>query len=86
MTQTVWGWKATALVVAAAIFPGAAAYLAFSTLQKELGAARASLTLYLGPLYAAVVAWLVLGEPILGYHAVGAAVILPGIYLASRKA
>jgi drug/metabolite transporter (DMT)-like permease len=86
MTQTVWGWRATALIVSAAIFPGAGAYLAFSTLQKELGAARASLTLYLGPLYAAVVAWLVLGEPILGYHAVGAAVILPGIYLASRKA
>jgi drug/metabolite transporter (DMT)-like permease len=86
MTQTTWGWKATALVVSAAIFPGAGAYLAFSTLQKELGAARASLTLYLGPLYAAVAAWLVLGEPILGYHAVGAAVILPGIYLASRKA
>jgi drug/metabolite transporter (DMT)-like permease len=86
MTQTTWGWKATVLVVSAAIFPGAGAYLAFSTLQKELGAARASLTLYLGPLYAAVAAWLVLGEPILGYHAVGAAVILPGIYLASRKA
>jgi drug/metabolite transporter (DMT)-like permease len=86
MTQTHWGWKASGLILAAAIFPGAAGYLAFSTLQKELGAARASLTLYLGPLYAAVVAWLVLGEPILAYHAVGAAVILPGIYLASRKA
>jgi drug/metabolite transporter (DMT)-like permease len=85
MTQTLWGWKAVGLIVAAAIFPGAAGYLAYSTLQKELGAARASLTLYLGPLYAAVVAWLVLGEPILGYHAVGATVILPGIYLASRS-
>jgi drug/metabolite transporter (DMT)-like permease len=85
MTQTLWGWQAALLIVAAAVFPGAAAYLAFSTLQKELGAARASLTLYMGPLYAAVVAWLVLGEPILAYHAVGAAVILPGIYLASRS-
>jgi drug/metabolite transporter (DMT)-like permease len=85
MTQTQWGWKAAGLIVAAAIFPGAGGYLAYSTLQKELGAARASLTLYLGPLYAAIVAWLVLGEPILGYHAVGAAVILPGIYLASRS-
>jgi drug/metabolite transporter (DMT)-like permease len=85
MTQTHWGTKATALIVAAALLPGAGAYLAYSTIQKELGAARASLTLYLGPLYAALVAWGVLGERIEWYHAVGAAVILPGIYLASRS-
>ena len=84
MTQTLWGWKTAALAIAAGLIPGAGAYLAYSTLQKELGAARAALTLYLGPLYAAAVAFLVLGEPIEGYHALGAAVILPGIYLASH--
>ncbi len=84
MTQTLWGWKTLALVVAAGLIPGAAAYLAYATLQKALGAARAGLTLYLGPLYAAAVAFLILGEPVQGYHALGAAVILPGIYLASR--
>ena len=84
MTQTLWGWKTLALVVAAGLIPGAGAYLAYAMLQKTLGAARAGLTLYLGPLYAAVVAYAVLGEPIEGYHALGAAVILPGIYLASR--
>lgn len=84
MAHTVWGAKAAGLVVAAALFPAAGAYLAYATLQKELGAARAALTLYLGPLYAAVAAWLMLGEPIRSYHLVGAAVILPAIYLASR--
>ena len=84
MTQTLWGWKTLALVVAAGLIPGAGAYLAYATLQKALGAARAGLTLYLGPLYAAAAAFVVLGEPIEGYHAVGAAVILPGIFLASR--
>ena len=64
--------------------PGAGAYLAYATLQKTLGAARAGLTLYLSPLYAAAVAALVLGEPVEWYHALGAAVILPGIYLAAR--
>ena len=83
MTQTLWGWKTLALAVIAGLIPGAGAYLAYATIQKALGAARAGLTLYLGPLYAAVVAFLVLGEPIQAYHAVGAAVILPGIYLAS---
>lgn len=84
MTQTFWGWKTLALVVAAALIPGAGAYLAYATLQKTLGAARAGLTLYLGPVYAAVTAFIVLGESIEGYHALGAAVILPAIYLASR--
>lgn len=86
MTQTTWGWKTFALAVAAALMPGAGAYLAYATLQKALGAARAGLTLYLAPLYAAVTAFLVLGEPVRFYHLVGAIVILPGIYLASRPA
>jgi drug/metabolite transporter (DMT)-like permease len=85
MTHTVWNAKTAWLVVAAALMPGAGAYLAYATVQKQLGAARASLTLYLGPLYAALAAWAVLGEPIRAYHLVGAAVILPAIYLASRS-
>lgn len=85
MTQTFWGWRTVVLIVAAGIIPGAAAYLAYSTLQKTLGAARAALTLYLGPLYAALAAYFVLGEPIRAYHALGAAVILLGIYLSSRS-
>ena len=84
MTQTQWGWTTLALAAIAGLIPGAGAYLAYATIQKGLGAARAGLTLYLGPLYAVVVAFLVLGEPIQAYHAVGAAVILSGIYLASR--
>ncbi len=84
LTQTLWGWPTAALIVAAGLMPGAAAYLAYGTLQKALGPARAALTLYLSPLYAAVAAWALLGEPIAWYHAVGAAVMLPGIYLASR--
>ncbi len=82
---TVWGWKAAALVGAAALLPGAGAYLAYATLQKELGAAKASLTLYLGPLYASGVAWWLLAEPIASHHVIGAAAILPGIFLASRS-
>ena len=84
MAQTIWGWKTAALVAAAALMPGASAYLAYATLQKVPGAARAWLTLYLSPLYAAVVAAVFLGEAIKGYHVQGSLAILPGIYLASR--
>jgi drug/metabolite transporter (DMT)-like permease len=84
LTQTIWGWQTLALITAAAVFPGAGAYLAYSTLQKQIGAARTALVLYLGPLYAAALAWFVLGEPLHVYHAVGALIILPGIFLASQ--
>jgi drug/metabolite transporter (DMT)-like permease len=84
-SPAMWSWKALALVLAVALFPGYGAYLAFSVMQRELGAARAGITLYLGPLYAAVVGWIVLGEPLGPYHYVGAALILPGIWLVSKR-
>lgn len=73
------------LAFAAAIFPGFGAYLAFSVMQRELGAARVSVVLYLGPIYAAVTAWLVLGEPILPFHYAGLVLIASGIYLVNWK-
>ena len=39
---------------------------------------------YLGPIYAALVAWALLGEQPQWFHLVGAALILPGIWLATR--
>lgn len=77
-------WRSAALVLAAALIPGAGAYGAYSIMQRALGAARVSVVLYLGPLYSAVIGWLVLGEPIQVFHAVGAALILPGIWLTTR--
>jgi drug/metabolite transporter (DMT)-like permease len=70
--------------VAAAVFPGYGAYLAYSVMQRELGAAQVSVVLYLAPIYAAIMAWLVLGEALHAYHAWGMALVLPGIYLVTR--
>lgn len=78
-------WRSVALVLAAALLPGAAAYGAYSFMQRVLGAARVGMVLYLGPLYAALAAWLVLGERIEAFHLAGAALILPGIWLSSRR-
>jgi drug/metabolite transporter (DMT)-like permease len=72
------------LSLAAAVFPGYGAYLAYSVMQRELGAAQVSVVLYLAPIYAAVMAWLVLGEALHAYHAWGMALVLPGIYLVTR--
>jgi len=79
-------WMSLGYVVALGLFPGLGAYLAYSYMQRELGAARVGVVLYLGPIYAAATAWLVLGEPVRDYHWIGAALILPGIYLSTRPA
>jgi drug/metabolite transporter (DMT)-like permease len=81
-----WSDSASLLVVAAAVFPGVGAYWAYGFCQKTLGASRVATSLYLGPLYGGLVAWLFLDETLGWHHAVGAAFILPGIYLASQKA
>lgn len=80
-----WTWQATAMVVAAALAPGLAAYWLYGATQKILGASRVAVTLYLGPLYAALAAWGVLGEPLGSHHWAGAALILPGVYWVSRR-
>ena len=76
---------ALGLIVAAAVFPSLGAYLIYGWAQRVLGAARVSVTMYLGPLWNAVLAWLLLGEQLGSQHWVGALLILPGIYLATRK-
>ena len=78
-----WTWHATALCVTAALVPGLAAYWIYGWAQKMLGASRVAVTLYLGPLYAAVAAWGVLNEPLGWHHLAGAALILPGVFLVS---
>jgi len=79
------GGQALLLVVLAAVLPGALSYGAYSFLQRELGASRTALLLYLAPLYGALGAWLVLGEVPAWTHAAGAALILPSIWLATRR-
>lgn len=80
-----WSWQALWLVVVSAVLPGFLAYQAYSFMQGELGAARTALVMYLGPLYAAAMAWALLGEAPQWFHAAGAALILPGLWLSTRR-
>lgn len=77
------GGYAALLVVVAALIPGVGAYWIYGWAQKILGASRVAVALYLGPLYAAGAAW-ILGEPPGLHHAVGALLILPGVFLVTR--
>jgi len=80
-----WTTQASLLVVAAGLLPGIGAYWAYGFSQKVLGASRVAASLYLGPLYGGLTAWVFLGEAMGWHHVMGAALILPGIYLASRR-
>jgi drug/metabolite transporter (DMT)-like permease len=76
--------RALALIVLAGLLPGFFSYTAYSYMIRELGAARAGLVTYLAPVYAALTAWWILGEPPRWFHLAGAALILPSIYIATR--
>jgi drug/metabolite transporter (DMT)-like permease len=69
------------LMVLAALLPGVLAYWVYGWTQKVLGASRVAVTLYLGPLYTAVAAWLVLNEPMGWFHLLGGLMILAGVGL-----
>lgn len=84
-TQPALGVQALWVMLLAALVPGVGAYWVYGWAQKILGASRVAVTLYLGPLYAALAAWSVLDEPLSQHHLVGAALILPGVYWVSRR-
>ena len=75
------GWIGLGLMLLAALVPGVGAYWIYGWTQKILGASRVAVTLYLGPLYAALVTWLVLNEPLGWHHLGGAVLILSGVAL-----
>lgn len=80
-----WTPRVLALMLVTALIPGVGAYGIYGWAQKVLGASRVAVTLYLVPLYTAVVAWLFLGEKPGLHHAVGAALILSGVFLVGAK-
>ncbi len=67
-----------------AVFASLAAYLAWSYGLTVLGPARAGLTTYLMPVYAALLGYLLLGESLQPFHWVGGAAIFAGLLLAAR--
>lgn len=80
------GTDAVLMGLTAALLPGLMAYGLYGWSQQILGASKVASTLYLGPLYGALSAWWLLDESLGWYHLWGGALLLPGVYLASRPA
>ncbi len=68
-----------------AIVSSIIAYGAYAYIIKILGASKASLVMYAIPLYNAAMAWVFLNEKLEIFHWLGAALILPGLFLAVSK-
>ncbi len=80
-----WDGRTVGLMVAAGLLPGFGAYQAHAYMQKHLGPTRTAVVLYLNPVYAAAATWLLLDEPPHWYHAAGALLVLPGIWLVTTR-
>ncbi|WP_229217386.1 DMT family transporter [Massilia forsythiae] len=68
-----------------AVVPSLGAYFCFDRLVSLTGPARASMALYLIPLFATLAAWPLLGEAPHLYHLAGFSVILGGVALAGMR-
>lgn len=68
-----------------AIFPGILAYAFWNHGVLNVGPAKSAIFMYLVPVFAAVLAWLFLGERLGWYHLAGGALILAGLYLTTRN-
>ena len=69
-----------------AIVPSLGAYFCFDRLVMLAGPSRASMSLYLIPLFATLAAWPLLKEPPHLYHLLGFGIILAGVAVSSMRA
>ena len=69
-----------------AVFPSTLAYLCFNRAVQLIGANRAAPFFHVVPVFGAVMAMVFLGENPQPFHFIGFALVLVGVYVASREA
>ncbi|MEP6943674.1 MAG: DMT family transporter [Betaproteobacteria bacterium] len=69
-----------------ALFSSVLAYIFWNRGVEQVGASVAGLFVHLMPVFGTVLAWLFLDEQLHAYHLAGIALILSGIFVASRAA
>ena len=79
---TLRGWL---IVLYVGLFPSFVSQVLFMRGVELIGPGRAGLFVNLVPIFGALLAVLILGEPFAAYHGVGLALVLGGIWLAERK-
>jgi len=72
-------------LVYVAIFPGILAYAFWNYGVLNVGPAKSAMFMYLTPVFAAVLAWVFLGERLGWYHLAGGGLILVGLWFTTRN-
>jgi drug/metabolite transporter (DMT)-like permease len=68
-----------------ALFPSTIAYLCFNRGVQLIGANRAAPFFHVTPVFGTVMAIVFLGERLQAFHVIGFALVLTGVYIASRR-
>jgi drug/metabolite transporter (DMT)-like permease len=84
--RLVLSWLNLAAIVGVALFSSVLGYIFWNRGVEQVGASVAGLFVHLMPVFGTLLAWLLLGERLRGFHVTGIALILTGIYLTSRSA
>jgi drug/metabolite transporter (DMT)-like permease len=77
--------RAWLIILYVGLFPSFVSQVLFMRGVELIGPGRAGLFVNLVPIFGALLAVLILGEPFASFHAVGLALVLGGIWLAERK-
>jgi len=77
-------WLNLAVMAYITVFSGVLSYICWNRGQEAVGASRAAVFLHLIPFYGAVLATTLLGEHLMLFHIAGCALILAGVWIASR--
>ncbi|MCW5772797.1 MAG: DMT family transporter [Rhodospirillaceae bacterium] len=77
-------FRSVVTVLYLGLFPSIGAYVCWAYGVKQVGPTRATLFQYLIPVFAAVLAFALLGEAVHLFHLAGAALIIGGLVLATR--
>jgi drug/metabolite transporter (DMT)-like permease len=77
-------WLNLAVMGYVTIFSGVLSYICWNKGQEAVGASRAAVSLHLVPFYGAILATTLLGEHLMTFHVAGCALILAGVWIASR--
>lgn len=79
-------WETAVRILGVALVASVLAFLAYQKTIALLGPARAGTALYVSPVWVALFAWALLGESLQPFHLAGAALIAPGVVLATLPA
>jgi len=80
-----WSWEIIAPVIKLGVFPSALAFVLFTAAIRDIGIVRANIFTNLIPVFAAILAFIILGEEMPAGKIAGIFVVLAGVLISQRN-